>query len=303
MLESKILILILIINTLLALLHFLYQGILKGNYRKGAFIGLFILFVPGVGAVFLAGAQMLNFLFFHGNETELNEDELGFCKKKGRTIISDDIEKAENIVPIDEALRISDSIDKRQAFLEVLKRDDAENYMAKIQEAMKQKDTEVVHYAASYISDTIVKYKESERNLRLLCDKEEDPEILLRYLRLCADILQKNIFSGTERQMYVGNFEKYMELLYQLNPGEIDGIKISQMISLEKEGKNNIAVERWVSRAEQIMEKDIDAAKEVLKYYFYTKDTQNFEKAMDIIKSSELELDSELIGWIRFYTS
>lgn len=303
MLESKILILILIINTLLALLHFLYQGILKGNYRKGAFIGLFILFVPGVGAVFLAGAQMLNFLFFHGNETELNEDELGFSKKKGRTIISDDIEKAENIVPIDEALRISDSIDKRQAFLEVLKRDDAENYMAKIQEAMKQKDTEVVHYAASYISDTIVKYKESERNLRLLCDKEEDSEILLRYLRLCADILQKNIFSGTERQMYVGNFEKYMELLYQLNPGEIDGIKISQMISLEKEEKNNIAVERWVSRAEQIMEKDIDAAKEVLKYYFYTKDTQNFEKAMDTIKSSELELDSELIGWIRFYTS
>lgn len=303
MLENKILILILIINTLLALLYFLYQGMLKGNYRKGALIGLFILFVPGVGVVFLAGAQMLNFLFFHGNKTELNEDELGFSKKRGRTIISDDIEKAENVVPIDEALRISDSIDKRQAFLEVLKRDDAENYMAEIQEAMKQNDTEVVHYAASYISDTIVKYKESERNLRLLCDKEEDPKILLSYLRLCGDILQKNIFSGTERQMYVGNFEKYMELLYQLNPEEVDGIKISQMISLEKKEKNNIAVEKWVSRAEQIIEKDMDAAKEVLKYYFYMKDSQRFEKALDIIKGSELELDSELIGWIRFYTS
>lgn len=74
-------------------------------------------------------------------------------------IIGEDIEKEVDRVPIEEALMISDTMNRRQLFLEVLKRPDVEDYMGGIRSAMAQEDSEVVHYAASYITDTIANIK------------------------------------------------------------------------------------------------------------------------------------------------
>ena len=61
------------------------------------------------------------------------------------------------------------------------------------------------------------------------------------------------------------------------------------------------STEKWVKRAEDMMEQDLAAAKEVLKYYFKIKNKYGFREAVRRIKESSLNLDSELLEWIRFY--
>ena len=76
---------------------------------------------------------------------------------------------------------------------------------------------------------------------------------------------------------------------------------LADIIEFRSEYQDWASVEKWVKRAEEIMEQDLAAAKEVLKYYFKIKNENGFREAVRLIKESPLVLDSELLEWIRFY--
>lgn len=289
------------INFILVICFCVYMCIWKKNRHQGLMLSLFMLVTPIVGAVFLIIAALANKIFFRQKDDLLSEEELSFSKKRTRMIISDDLEKEEDVVPLDEALRISDTMNRRQAFLEVLKRGDVEDYTSGICSAMSQEDTEVVHYAASYITDTIAKYKENERRLRELCAKENSVEVLQQYLSFCGNILRKNIFTQPEEQRYLEFYEIHMEELYQMDKDKVDGVMMSQLLELKK--KDTAAdKEKWILRAKEKCATDIDACKMVLKYYYEKQDKEKFLSALEEIKQSDLVLDSELLEWIRFFS-
>lgn len=299
--DNRIIVLLLCINAAAAFVYLLYQCTWKKDWRRGCLLTAFFLLVPIAGGVFLMGAEAVNRIVFRSGYAMLNEDELSFSKKRTRMIISDDIERDSNIVPIEEALRISDTMDKRQSFLEVLKREDVEDYTESIQDAMTQGDTEVVHYAASFITDTIARYKDGERRLRELCDEDAGAEVLLEYLHFCGNILNKHIFSEPEQQNYLNHYIAYMEQLYRTDKSSVDGRMIVQLMALCREYGPEDGMETWIQRAEDLVTEDIDAAKAVLKYYFEKKNGEKFRETLETIKASELTVDSELLEWIRFY--
>ncbi len=299
--ENKWFIWILFINMCLALVYFLYRGILKKEYRKAVLLTVFMILTPVVGVIFLSCSELFNFILFHKHDGLLNEEELSFSKKRARMIIGDDIEKEIDRVPIEEALMISDTMNRRQLFLEVLKRPDVEEYMGGIQNAMAQEDSEVVHYAASYITDTIAKYKETEKRLRSIYENSKETDTLLLYLQFCDNMLHKKVFSEPEQKIYLNFFEGYMEELYQKEKERITGNMLADIIEFRSEYQDWASVEKWVKCAEEIMEQDLAAAKEVLKYYFKIKNENGFREAVRLIKESPLVLDSELLEWIRFY--
>jgi len=293
---------LLIINVCVSIFLFFYIGFYKKDLKKAFLMAMFVFLMPIVGLIFLFAAEVVYYVLFLGRDKNLNADDLSFSQKRTRMIISNDIEKEADIVPIEEALRVSDTMAKRQMFLDVLKRPDVDDYLAGIQDAVKQEDTEVVHYAASYISDTIAKYKESERKLRTLCVRDKSREVLLSYINFTVDMLGKHIFSKPEQTMYVSFFENHMELLYKLYPNDVDGNLVSRVITYHKEtmADNNI-IYKWICRAESLMEQDVVAAKEVLKYYFENKNKKKFKEATENIKNSPLILDAELVEWVRFF--
>lgn len=299
--ENKWLIWVLIINAVLALIYFIYRGFIKKEYRKAFLLVTFILFVPAVGVLFLVFSELLNTVLFRKRDGMLNEDELSFNKKRARMIISDDLEKEADRVPLEEALIISDTFNRRQSFLDVLKRPDVESYMSGIQTALTQEDAEIVHYAASYITDTIAKYKDTEKRLRDLCEKSSDTGTLLIYLQFCDTMLQKKIFSEPEQYNYLAFFESYMEKLYQEDSTCVKGHMLEDIIGFWLERDDVAHVEKWVERAKEFIESDIYAAKEVLKYYFRMKNDEKFKQTVSQIKESPLILDGELLEWVRFY--
>lgn len=292
---------ILIINACLAAAYFVYRGIVRKDYRRALLLSVFILLVPVAGAAFLAGSEAVNFVLFHKRDGTLNEEELSFSKKRTRMIISDDIEKESDRVPVEEALLVSDTLNRRQSFLEILKRPDVEEYIPRIQGAMLQEDSEVVHYAASYITDTVARYKETEKKLREIYERSKDIDALVIYLRFCDSILHKKIMSGVEQNMYMNLFESYMEELYQKDKEKINGDMLADIIDFWSENNNPLYEEKWVLRAGEIMETELPAAKAVLKYYFTSKNEAKFKEAVRKIKESPLSLDGETLEWVRFY--
>ena len=76
---------------------------------------------------------------------------------------------------------------------------------------------------------------------------------------------------------------------------------LGDIIEFRNEYQDVGSTEKWVKRAEDMMEQDLAAAKEVLKYYFKIKNKYGFREAVRRIKESSLNLDSELLEWIRFY--
>lgn len=292
--------LLLIVNGGVALIYFIYRGAIRKELKKAVVLTVFMLMTPIVGPVFLFLAEAVNCIFFHKHDDLLSEDELSFSKARAPLIIADDVEREINRVPIDEAMLVSDMESRRQLFLEVLKRPDADDYIQGIKSAMVQKDSEVVHYAASYITDIIAKYKEGEKNLRQICESNGDTGTLLIYIQFSRKMIKKKIFSIPEQKMYITYLLHYMDQLYQLNKTYIDGNSIGDALSfiheygLEGEGK-------WIGIAAEIMDSDLRAAKEVLKYSFKEKDTKGFQQYIERVKASELVLDSQMLEWLRFY--
>lgn len=298
----KELLIMYLLNICLTAIYFLYKSVIKKNVKKALLLSVFMLVVPFVGMAFLIVSEMIYIVLYKGRDRVLSMEELSFSQKRTRMIISNDIKKEVDVVPIEEALRISDTMDKRQMFLEVLKRPDVEDYMEGILDAVNHEDAEVVHYAAAYITDTIAKYKEDERKLRKLCEENCSLDILLTYLHFSKDMLDKHVFSEPEQKMYMDLFEYHLELLCDLFPEKLEGHLISKAISYQEEnGNKKDIISKWIHRAEGIMEQDVTAAKEVLKYYFEKKEQQLFKLCMDRLKKSPLILDSELIEWVRFF--
>ncbi len=299
----KVLWIALIINICITVLFFLYKAVIRKDKKKAFLLSIFLLLVPVLGVLFFLVSELVYFLLYKGRDKLFSSEELSFSQERTRMIIGNDIEKESDIVPIEEVLRVSNTMSKRQAFLEVLKRPDVEDYMAGIQEAVNQEDTEVVHYAASYITDTIARYKDGERKMREMCDKDDSAEVLLTYLHFSIDMLDKHLFSKPEQVLYIHLLESHMEKLYQSYPANVDGLFISKMVSFLKEANDNSGnIIKWIYRAEKLLEEDVAAAKEVLKHYYEIKDNERFQSCVDRIKKSTLLLDSELVEWVRFFS-
>lgn len=291
-----------LLNICLAAIYFFYRGVIKKEYRKAFLMFLFMALVPVVGILYMVVSEGINELIFRKRDGLLKEDELSFNKKRTRMIIDDDIEKEIDCVPIEEALRISDAENRRRTFLEALKRPDAEDYMKGIHRVMGQEDYEIVHYAASYITDSIARFKTDEGKLRSLSENAENPETIMLYVRYCMNFLEKKVLGDFEQNMYLIMLEKHMERLYTLEPQKVNGEMISELLGIMKGFPMEENEEKWMNRGKVLAETDLAAAKEVLKYYFEKENKEKFEETLEQIKESALVLDSEILEWIRFYS-
>lgn len=302
MTEKEWLWIIWLLNICLAAIYFFYRGVIKKEYRKAFLMFLFMALVPVVGILYMVVSEGINELIFRKRDGLLKEDELSFNKKRTRMIIDDDIEKEIDCVPIEEALRISDAENRRRTFLEALKRPDAEDYMKGIHRVMGQEDYEIVHYAASYITDSIARFKTDEGKLRSLSENAENPETIMLYVRYCMNFLEKKVLGDFEQNMYLIMLEKHMERLYTLEPQKVNGEMISELLGIMKGFPMEENEEKWMNRGKVLAETDLAAAKEVLKYYFEKENKEKFEETLEQIKESALVLDSEMLEWIRFYS-
>ena len=181
--EPRLLIIVLVINTILALLYGLWRQLRRGDRPPdgGWLRCLVMILAPVVGlCIFLFG--FLYYKLFFRKPVDL--EDVIFSKERVKSYLKADEERERDFVPLEEAIAVTDKESTRALMMEIVRRDITHSLSA-ISLALNSEDSEVSHYAASVLRDTLGllrnKFQQMSRHVRDLdnelteIESEEDP--------------------------------------------------------------------------------------------------------------------------------
>lgn len=290
----------LILNTILAFLLWIFLVICHKK-EKGVVYGLFVLFCPGISLILLTFTPLVVCLVKWRKHGAENLDYLQRTQLQAYDINELNTIAGENLVPVEEALVISDKEDKRKVFLNMLKSDDACN-VSIMKAAIHHEDSEIAHYAAAAISSQLEKFKRKEQILYAECRQTSSrSEALVSYVDEVSRFLLDELLPLPEQKAYLGRLEEIVKLLGETKDGELSGKYLAALIRLYLKTNKFEKASDYVEQAKKICEHDLDAYKGILFFYYELRDDKNFRKLLEKIKQTKLVLDSESLEWIRFY--
>ena len=143
---------------------------------------------------------------------------------KGVTV--DDNKNSDTVVPIEEALLINDSKERRQLIMDVLN-DNPKEYIEFLQKAGNNEDTEVVHYAVTAMVEIS---KENDYKLQQL-DKRynespDDFEIIKEYCDFLWSCLEQKLMQGQVEVMNRNFFNELVAKKLQIKETEVDYVRL-----------------------------------------------------------------------------
>ena len=152
-----IFILILIINSIVAFLYWLYFSVIN-KQNEGGFVSRFIvmLLCPIIGPIYFVFGWILRKIFFH---KPVDLSDVIFSKEREKSLLKTD-EKENNILPINDAVTVVDTQNARELMIEVL-RHDVRKSLSSLFLAMNSDDSEISHYAASVLQSELGKFRNS----------------------------------------------------------------------------------------------------------------------------------------------
>lgn len=225
--SERIFLWVVVINTVLALIYFLWGVIFHkknelGENERIAFIirSVCILICPVVGILFLAFGMLIKIIFFR--ETVDLEDVI-FSKERVKQTVKADEERERNIVPIQDALAVSDKTDLRHLMLNVLKGDISES-LASISLSLDSEDSETSHYAATALSQELNAFRLNVRKLQNAINQdieenEDDSSLRDEYGVALIDymdkVLKQQVFTKVEQDYFVKIMSDVGEMVYQ----------------------------------------------------------------------------------------
>lgn len=285
--EKELCLLIVIGNAVISLLYLLFVKIKEKDTGKAVAGSLVILFTLGFGAVYLSLSSLYYHLVSKNFEKQVNLDELSFSKEKNRYYSLEDVETAKDKVPLEEVIRVGDIQVARKNFLSILKSDYIE-YIRLINDAVSDKDSEISHYAATAIVDTISRFKK-EFEIEINSNERE------QFVMKTAEFLKTGILSEHDVEYYTNRLEEaVMEM-------EVSDILIYSMSDLYLHQNENVKAEEWIKKADVLEEKNIYIYKALLKFYYCTGEQLRFKEMLEELKASDVALDHQLLELIRMY--
>ncbi len=289
-----------IVNAIIAVLcYILYR--FKRNKHKAITVSLFILFAPMIGILCIILAQLYNFIFYRKNAKDLSIDELSMSLDRVKEVVDIDIQKEADRIPLKEAMLVSDSKNRRKVLLEILKREKDPAVLSIIKEATKDEDTEVSHYAITFITDTLTSYRKKEEEALYFLEDHPSTVARIKYIDCLCEILQPGYFTDFEQEKYTISLDEQIEILRKEDKNAVDGKLIKNIVELWYQLDNMPKVDEYIALAKEISTKDLVAAKICLRYYYLNQNREEFTKLLLEIKVSTMEIDSEVLDWIRFF--
>ena len=146
--------------------------VLHDNRRAYVIRFIVMLLCPVTGPLFFLGSHLLFLLFFR---REVDLEDVVFSKERIRQHLKADEERERDIVPVEEALAVSDQKYLRGLMLKVLRGDIQESLEA-ITLALDSEDSETSHYAASVLQDELNEFRTYVQKLYVEMQHEEEDE-------------------------------------------------------------------------------------------------------------------------------
>ena len=301
--EGILFLTVLLINTLISLAYLAWWLIFKkdtDNRKQYVMNTVVMLLCPIVGIMYFF-LPYLKYRFIKIGDRDLSDVE--FSKTRHVARVKADEERERNIVSVGEAILISDKEKKRANMLNVLLGDTDESFSA-IALALDSDDSEVAHYAASFLQSKMDTFRDNVRKAKREIDEGdiEDEECRARILKLIKymnHMLKQNVFTDTEQTDFVCQMEQLCETLYQNARGSLAPECYEWLMRRVMELKEYGKAELWSERfAEQYP--DVLASYSMrLKLYFETGRKDMFFEVLRQLRASSVDIDSETLELIR----
>ena len=314
--EEQIFLLVLIINTVIAVIYFLV-GILimvpvrgrkkkeeterlRDNRRTYLIRFIVMLLCPVFGIVFFFVSHLL-FLTIFRRKVDL--EDVVFSKERVRTQLKADEDRERNLVPIEEAIVINDNKSLREVMLNTVK-GDIKDFLSAISMALDTEDSESAHYAASILSFELDEFRlEVERLYEEI--KEEEPgetgaeRKLLDYMNV---ILKQKVFTDLEQKRYVRMMADVAETFFEKNPLEITQEQYENVCLRLMEIREYEKSEKWCLRLSEQYPDQLSSYTCKLKLYFTVRNREAFFQTLEALKKSDVVIDNETLELIRIFS-
>lgn len=294
---------LLILNAMIAVGYLIWYLILKqdtDNRKQYVMHTVIMLICPVVGMLYFF------FSFWKYHLIELGERDLSdveFSKRRHAARVKADEERERNIVSIGEAIVVSDQEKKRANMLNVLLGETDESFSA-IALALDSDDSEVAHYAASFLQSKMDTFRDNVRKMQQKIEEsdieeEECQKHIQDLIVYMNHMLKQKVFTQVEQLDYVGQMEQLCEKLFQnardkLLPACYECI-LGRIMELGEYDK----AELWGKRFSEQYPDQLSSYKLRMKLYFETSRKDKFFEVLEQLRASSVVIDNQTLELIR----
>lgn len=303
--------LLLIINFLLVIVY-LILGILFRRKKEGItqyiLNGIVMLLCPLAGMGYFVLGTFIRHVFMH---REVDLADVIFSKERVRSLTHADEERESNMVPMEEALAVSDKASLRQLMLNVIRGDIRES-LNSIALALNSGDSETSHYAASVLQDEFNDFRVLVQKLYVQImqpqEEEETPEEMeercqcaVELISYMEQVLRQHVFTSLEQESFVGRLDEVCEFLYIKKPEWMQSVFYEavtlRLIELQKYER----AEEWCHRSLKQYPEELASYTCPLKLYFTSGQRELFFEALEKLRQSAVVLDNETLELVRMF--
>lgn len=297
---------ILIINTILTGLYLIghLTGILGRRTRQvrrsdAIMRTIIMLLCPVVGVVIFLGGFLIREMVFR---KEVNLGDVVFSKERVKTYSFADEEKERNLVPLQDAIEITDTDNLRNLMMTIVS-GDIRQTLATISMALNSSDSETSHYAAAVLQESLDTFRDKVQSA--LQEIAENPEEKLGYAREILDsmdpVLRQRVFKGAEQENMVLQMEELGELIWKTSPRAMSSEELESICMRLLEIQKYDLCDKWCERQDYIYPDILATYTCKLKLYFNTGKRNKFFYVLDELKKSNIVVDSETLELIRVF--
>lgn len=259
-----------------------------------------MLLCPVVAPVFFFITHLLYLTIFR---FQVNLEDVVFDKSRVKTQVKANEELERNVIPVEDALAVSDEKSMRTAMMNIIK-GDLEESLSSISLALNSEDSESAHYAASILSSKlndirIEVHKFYQQMKQEDSEHTEYEEALLAYMN---SFLKQKIFMDLEQYQFVRMMEEAAEQLFQKNASKLKPEWYESLCLQLLENREFESVDKWCTRMEEQYPEELCSYTCRLKLYFTEKNKEAFYQTLDALKNSDVVIDNETLEMIRIFS-
>lgn len=297
--ETGILVGLLICNIFIVLAYLIVNTLKKKemNYWTK---GMLMLLCPIVGPIFIFLGWVFFRLLFR---KPVDLADVVFSKERVQTYMKADEESERNVVPLEEALAISDKDSLRTLMFNVVK-GDVHKSLSAISAALNSEDTETSHYAASVLQDQLNDFRaEVQKSYQEIKEGgKHRMEYGLMLLDYMDGILRQHVFADAEQQNMVQIMEDVCAILYEEDKLRISVDYFESICLRLLECKLFDKCELWCDRSMELYPEELSSYTCRLKLYFTKGEKEKFFEALAQLKQSTILIDRETLDLIRTFS-
>lgn len=290
---------IIICNTSAALIYFLWNLLRKKRNNRSFLCRTAVMALcPVVGPCFFLLSYILFKIVF---SKPVDLADVIFSKERVSTFVRAE-ESERNLVPLEEAIEITDTENLRSMMMNVV-RGDIQKSLAAIALALNSEDTETAHYAASVLQDALNDFRMNvqKQYQSLLSEKSDQAgyaEMLAQYM---DQVLCQHVFTDMEQKNYVKIMDQVCEILFVKDRGRMTSA-LYEAVSLRLlEIEDFAECEKWCERAAVQYPNSLATYSCQLKLYFNSGEKKRFFEVLEELKNSIVVLDSQTLELIRVF--